>query len=53
MGCVLKSGFMFIVVFFKNFNRLMLLKNCFCWLKVMEVCRKCGVFCYDDCISIV
>lgn len=35
----------------KPFNRSMLLKSCSCRLKAMEVCRKCGAFCHDDCIS--
>lgn len=35
----------------KSFNRSMLLKSCSCRLKAMEVCRKCGAFCHDDCIS--
>lgn len=35
----------------KGFSRSMLLKSCSCRLKAMEVCKKCGAFCHDDCIS--
>lgn len=50
-GSTSKSSFASTVVSSKNFNRTMLLKNCSCRLKAMEVCRKCGAFCHDDCIS--
>lgn len=50
-GNASKSGFTSTVVSTKNFNRSMLLKSCSCRLKAMEVCRKCGAFCHDDCIS--
>lgn len=50
-GSASKSGSTSTVVSAKNFNRSMLLKNCSCRLKAMEVCRKCGAFCHDDCIS--
>ena len=35
----------------KGFSRSMLLKSCSCRLKAMVVCKKCGAFCHDDCIS--
>lgn len=50
-GTATKSGFTSSTVSAKNFNRSMLLKSCSCRLKAMEVCRKCGAFCHDDCIS--
>lgn len=50
-GGASKSGSTSTVVSAKNFNRSMLLKSCSCRLKAMEVCRKCGAFCHDDCIS--
>lgn len=49
-GSASKSGFTS-TVSTKSFNRSMLLKSCSCRLKAMEVCRKCGAFCHDDCIS--
>ena len=50
-GSASKPSFPSTVVSAKNFNRSILLKNCSCRLKAMEVCRKCGAFCHDDCIS--
>ncbi|KAJ7374161.1 Putative Polycomb group protein asxl2 [Desmophyllum pertusum] len=50
-GSTSKGGFSSTVVSTKNFSRSMLLKSCSCRLKAMEVCRKCGAFCHDDCIS--
>lgn len=50
-GTATRGGFTSTTVSAKNFNRSMLLKSCSCRLKAMEVCRKCGAFCHDDCIS--
>lgn len=50
-GSASKSGSTSTVVSAKNFNRSMLLKSCSCRLKAMEICRKCGAFCHDDCIN--
>ncbi|CAH3110705.1 unnamed protein product [Pocillopora meandrina] len=50
-GTATRGGFTSTTVSSKNFNRSMLLKSCSCRLKAMEVCRKCGAFCHDDCIS--
>lgn len=45
------KGFSVNSVTSKAFSRSMLLKNCSCRLKAMEICRKCGAFCHDDCIT--
>lgn len=45
------KGFPANAVTSKSFNRSMLLKSCSCRLKAMQMCRKCGAFCHDDCIS--
>ncbi|XP_068679402.1 putative Polycomb group protein ASXL2 [Montipora capricornis] len=45
------KGFAASTITAKGFSRTMLLKSCSCRLKAMEVCKKCGAFCHDDCIS--
>lgn len=32
-------------------NNAILTKSCVCRLKAMKVCRMCGAFCHDDCIT--